>query len=63
MPWLDGFKVMLSSSVWRILRGSIRLYFAPLVGAVKGVTAEYRRIEQDRQRRRHRENARDNLTP
>jgi len=27
------------------------MYFAPLVGAVKGVGAEYRRLELDRQRR------------
>ena len=32
------------------------MYFAPLVGAVKGVSAEYERIERDRQRRRHGEN-------
>jgi len=32
------------------------MYFAPLIGAVKGISAEYKRIEQDRQRRRHGEN-------
>lgn len=26
------------------------MYFAPLIGAVKGVSAEYKRIELDRQR-------------
>ena len=32
------------------------MYFAPLVGAVKGICAEYERIEWDRQRRCHGEN-------
>ena len=53
MRWLEGFKVKLSISVWRILRGSILMYFAPLVGAVKGISAEYKRLERDRQRERH----------
>lgn len=34
------------------------MHLAPLVGAVKGVSAEYKRIEQDRQRRRHGDNER-----
>ena len=58
MRWHEGFKVKLSISVWRILRGSILMYFAPLVGAVKGVSAEYKRIEQDQQLRRHGDNER-----
>ena len=56
MGWLKGLKVKLPISVWRILRGSTLTYFAPLVGAVKGVSAEYKRLERDRQRRRHWEN-------
>ena len=28
------------------------MYFAPLVGAVKGISAEYKRLERDRQRGR-----------
>ena len=39
MRWLEGFKVKLSISVWRILRGRILMYFALLVGPVKGVSA------------------------
>ena len=51
MRWLEGVKVKISISVWRILRGSILMYFAPLVGAVKGISAEYERLELDRQRK------------
>jgi hypothetical protein len=29
------------------------MYFAPLVGAVKGVSAEYKRLERDKQLRRN----------
>ena len=56
MRWLEAFEMNFSISIWRILRGSILVYFAPLVGAIKGVSGEYRRLEQDRQRRRHGDN-------
>lgn len=48
--------MMFSDSVCRILRESILMYFAPLVGAFKGVRAEYKRLDQDRERRRNEEN-------
>ena len=31
----------------RVLRDSIRMYFAPLTGALKGIRAEWRRIERE----------------
>lgn len=34
----------------RIFKNSLRLFFAPLVGAFKEVRAEMRRIERQRQR-------------
>jgi len=34
----------------RIIRDSIRVYFAPIVGAVRGVRTEYRAIERDRRK-------------
>lgn len=36
----------------RVMRGSIRLYFAPLVGAFKGIRAELRRADREIQRMR-----------
>jgi hypothetical protein len=39
----------------RILRDSIRMYFAPLVGAVKGIRAEYLRVDRDIERNRQAE--------
>lgn len=36
----------------RIMRDSVRLYFAPLMGAIKGMRAEWRRIERDARRSR-----------
>lgn len=32
----------------RIFRHSFRMYFAPIVGALKGIHAEYRLIERER---------------
>jgi hypothetical protein len=34
-------------SVRRILRDSIRLFFAPLIGAIKGVKAEWRLVDEE----------------
>lgn len=48
--------MMITGSVCRLLRDSILMYFAPLVGAVKGVRAEFKRLDQDRERRRNGEN-------
>lgn len=31
----------------RIMRDSVRLYFAPLRGAIKGIRSEWRQIERD----------------
>lgn len=41
----------------RIFRDSVRMYFAPLVGAVKGIRAEYQRIDREIERNRREENA------
>lgn len=37
----------------RVLRDSIRLYFAPLIGAYKGIRAELHRADRQVQRNRH----------
>jgi hypothetical protein len=34
--------------MWSFFRYSLRLYFAPLTGTVRGIRDEYRRIEADR---------------
>jgi hypothetical protein len=36
----------------RIARDSVRLYFAPLVGAYKGICREYRRLDAHARRER-----------
>lgn len=33
--------------VRRVFRDSVRLYFAPLTGAIKGIRAELRRADQE----------------
>lgn len=37
----------------RVLRESSRMYFAPIVGAFKGIRAEYRLIDRDIRRARN----------
>lgn len=37
----------LSRQIRRIFWNSARMYFAPLVGFIKGLRAEYRRIHRD----------------
>lgn len=39
----------------RIMRDSIRMYFAPLIGAFKGISAELRRADMEVQRERNAE--------
>jgi hypothetical protein len=39
-------------SVRRILRDSIRIFFAPLIGAIKGMRAELRRVDDEIAHRR-----------
>ena len=39
----------------RIVRDSIRIYFAPLTGAFKGMRHEWRRLDRDIERRRRKE--------
>jgi hypothetical protein len=36
----------------RIMRDSIRLYFAPVTGAYRGIKAEFRRIDREIEERR-----------
>ena len=36
----------------RLMRESVRLYFAPLTGALKGIRSEWRRLEQEAARQR-----------
>ena len=38
-------------NVRRIFKDSVRMYFAPLTGAVKGVQSEFRRSDQEIARR------------
>jgi hypothetical protein len=35
------------AQVRRIFRDSVRMYFAPLVGAIKGIRAEYARLDRE----------------
>lgn len=39
----------------RVLRDSIRMYFAPLVGAFKGIRVELNRADREAQRNRNAE--------
>ena len=40
-------------NIRKIFRNSVRLYFAPLTGAVRAVRYEWRRIEKQHQRESH----------
>ena len=40
------------TQVRRVMRDSIRMYFAPLTGAFKGVRAEWHRADREVQRNR-----------
>ncbi len=41
--------------VRRLMRDSIRMYFAPLTGAIKGIRAELHRADREVQRHRNAE--------
>ena len=41
--------------VRRVMRDSIRIYFAPLTGAFKGIRDELKRVDRDIQHRRNSE--------
>lgn len=43
---------MSTSNAKRIMRDVLRGYFAPLTGAIKGIRAEYRRLDEEFSRRR-----------
>lgn len=45
----------LSRQILRIFRGSVRMCFAPLVGSIKGIGAEYKRINRDMEHSRRKE--------
>lgn len=45
----------LSRQIRRISRDSVRMCFAPLVGSIKGIRAEYRRINRDIEHSRRKE--------
>lgn len=45
--------------VRRVMRDSIRMYFAPLTGAFKGIRAELQRTDREIARRREAEQKRD----
>lgn len=47
------------SCVRRIIRESVRMYFAPLTGAVNGVRDELRRVDNEIAERRREEEARE----
>ena len=50
--------------VRRIMRDSIRVYFAPLTGAFKGIKAELQLVDRDIQQRRNLEpNAKNDVVP
>lgn len=42
----------LKSQLRRVLRDSVRVYFAPLTGAVKGIRAELKRADREIERHR-----------
>lgn len=46
-----------SEHMAEVLRETVRLYFAPLVGAVRGIREEYQRIETEANARRMRAEA------
>ncbi len=39
-------------SIKRIMMDSVRLYFAPLTGAYRGIKAEFQRLDRDIEQRR-----------
>lgn len=45
----------LSEDMRRMMRDSVRTYFAPVTGAIKGIRAELHRVERDAKRRRDRQ--------
>lgn len=45
----------LSNDLRRVFRDSIRAYFAPLTGAVKGIRVELHRVDRQAQRDRDRQ--------
>ena len=50
--------------VRRIMRDNIRVYFAPLTGAFKGIKAELQLVDRDIQQRRNLEpNAKNDVVP
>ncbi len=42
-------------SIKRIMLDSLRLYFAPITGAYRGIRAEFQRLDRDIERRRQAE--------
>jgi hypothetical protein len=46
----------------RIMRDSLRLYFAPLTGVIKGIRAEWQKVELKIQQGRDAENAKRDRT-
>lgn len=44
-----------------VVRNSIRMYFAPLIGAFKGVRKEMRRTERENAKRLHNDRAREHV--
>lgn len=52
----------LSEDMRRVMRDSVRSYFAPLTGAIKGVRAELQRVDRDAQLRRERKKKREEQT-
>jgi len=47
--------------VRRVVRDSIRMYFAPLTGAVKGIREELQRTDREIERRRATEKKRETV--
>ena len=44
-------------TIRRLVRDSIRMYFAPLTGAYKGIRAEFRNADREMEIHRHAENS------
>lgn len=54
---VDGdVQMKLSIHVRRVMRDSIRVYFAPLTGAIKGIREELQRADRQIERNRRTEN-------
>lgn len=43
---------VISPQIKRIMMDSLRLYFAPLTGAYRGIRAEFQRLDRDIEQRR-----------